>query len=154
MIAEELNVSPTIVNLYLDSYITVMEKPPLPECMGIDELHSKVLSYRNSAYICVIVDNEKRVLNNVLGSRSKNYLENCFYSYPVEERNKVKYVTIDMWKSYRDIARKLFRNARIAVDPFHVVEEHLNSDFSKIHIALMKECVYGSNAYYLLKNWH
>ncbi len=153
MIADELNVSPTIVNLYLDSYITVLEKPPLPECMGIDELHSKALSYRNSAYICVIVDNENRVLNNVLGSRSKNYLENYFYSYPIEERGRVKYVTIDMWKSYRDIAKKLFRNARIAVDPFHVVE-HLTFDFSKIRIALMKECVYGSNAYYLLKNWH
>ena len=153
MIAEDLHISETMVNNYLDSYVTVADKPRLPECMGIDELHSKVLSHKNCAYLCVIVDNERRVLNNVLGSRSKNYLENYFYSYPIEERNRVKYVTIDMWRPYLDISRKLFKNAKIAVDPFHVAE-HLSKDFSSIRIKMMNQCIYGSNAYYLLKSWH
>ena len=153
MIADEFNISETMVNNYLDSYITVADKPRLPECIGIDELHSKELSYKNSAYICIIVDNQKRVINDILGSRSKSYLENYFYSYPIEERNKVKYVTIDMWRPYLDISRKLFKNALIAVDPFHVVE-HLTKDFTKVRINIMNQCVYGSNAYYLLKKWH
>ena len=153
MIADELYISPTMVNRYLDSYITVPLKPPLPECMGIDELHSKVLSHRNSAYICVITDNEKRTLSNILGSRSKNYLKNHFYSYPEEERKKVRYVTIDMWKPYLDISQKLFPEAKVAVDPFHVVK-HLCDDFTEIRVRIMKDCIYGSNAYYLLKNWN
>lgn len=152
MIADELNLSETMVNNYLDSYITLPD-PCLPECLGIDELHSKALSYKNSAYICILVDNQKRVLNNVLGSRSKSYLDNYFYGFSQEKRDAVKYVTIDMWRPYYDVCRKQFRNAIIAVDPFHVIE-HLTRGFTNIRVNIMKQCLYGSNAYYLLKNWN
>jgi len=125
----------------------------MPESIGIDELHSPVLSRKNSSYLCVIVDNEKRCLYDVLDSRSKDYLSSFFVSKTREERHQVKYVTIDMWEPYRDVAATFLPNAIIAVDPFHVVE-HLCRDFENLRIALMKQCPYDSNGYYLLKKWN
>ena len=61
MIAQELHISPAQINTYLDSYVTIPPLP-LPECLGIDEIHNPEMSYKGSAYLCVLVDNEKRLL--------------------------------------------------------------------------------------------
>ena len=151
-ISKQLNISSTQINRYLDSYITI-PRMALPECLGIDELHNPELSYKGSAYLCVMVDNEERCIYDVLGSRSKDYLDNYFYGYSKEEKDKVKYVTIDMWEPYRDLSYKHFRNCIVAIDPFHVIE-HLCKDFKRLRINIMNQCIYGSNAYYLLKKWN
>ena len=151
MISDELNISPTQLSMYIDSYITI---PPrrLPESLGIDELHSRELSRRNSSYLCILVDNEKRTVYDILNSRSKTSLSLYFSDIPREERCRVKYVTIDMWEPYRDVANTYFPNCIVAVDPFHVIK-HLHSNFERLRIDLMNQCEYGSNAYYLLKKW-
>lgn len=96
MISDELGISITQLSKYIDSYITI---PPrsLPECLGIDELHSRELSRRNSSYLCILADNERRTLWDILDSRSKMTLSLFFSKISREERTKVKYVTIDMW---------------------------------------------------------
>lgn len=111
------------------------------------------LKRKNASYLCVIVDNEKRCLYDILDSRSKDYLSKFFVSKTREERHNVKYVTIDMWEPYRDVAKSFLPNAIIAVDPFHVIE-HLCRDFENLRISLMKQCPYDSNGYYLLKKWN
>ena len=115
MISNELNISTTQVNKYLDSYV-IIPKRPLPESIGIDELHSPELSYKHASYICVLVDNTSRTIYDVLGSRSKNYLSNRFTAINKEEREKVKYVTIDMWEPYKAVAKEAFPNCIVAVD--------------------------------------
>ena len=152
MISDELNISTTQLCKYLDSYVTI-PKRQLPECLGIDEIHNNYLSRRNSSYLCIIVDNVNRHIYDVLDSRNKQHLSLYFSSIPREERCRVKYVTIDMWESYKDVANTYFPNATIAVDPFHVVS-HLTKGFERLRVDLMKQCEYGSNAYYLLKKWH
>lgn len=152
MISEELHISTTQINNYLDSYV-IVPKLSLPESIGIDELHSPVLSRKNASYLCVIVDNEKHCLYDVLDSRSKDYLSSFFADKTREERHQVRYVTIDMWEPYRDVANSLLPNAIVAVDPFHVVE-HLCQDFENLRVSLMKQCPYDSNGYYLLKKWN
>lgn len=152
MISTELNVSTTQICKYLDSYITIPNRP-IPECLGIDELYDKNLSRRNSSYICVLVDNVNRTIYDVLDSRNKNHLALYFSKIPRKERLNVKYITIDMWEPYKDIAQTYFPNAAIAVDPFHVIS-HLTKGFDRLRIDLMNQCEYNSNAYYLLKNWH
>ncbi len=151
MISDELNISATQLNTYIDSYITIPHRP-LPESLGIDELHSKELSKRNSSYLCILVDNEKRSVYDVLDSRSKSNISLYFSDISREERRRVKYVTIDMWEPYRDVAKTYFPNCIVAVDPFHVVK-HLHSNFERLRLDLMNHCDYGSNAYYLLKKW-
>ena len=152
MISEELNISSTQVNKYLDSYVTI-PRMSLPECLGIDEIHNPEMSYKGSAYLCVMVDNENRSVYDILGSRSKNYLDNYFYGFRQEEKDAVKYVTIDMWATYKDLAYKHFKNCIVAIDPFHVIE-HLCKDFTQIRINIMNQVEFNSNAYYLLKRWN
>lgn len=151
MISDELGISSTQLSTYIDSYITIPART-LPECLGIDELHSKELSRRNSSYLCILVDNENHSIYDVLDSRSKMNLSLYLSDFPREQRCKVKYVTIDMWEPYKDTAKTYFPNCIVAVDSFHVIK-HLHSNFDRLRIDLMNQCEYGSNAYYLLKKW-
>lgn len=89
MISDELDISSTQLSTYIDSYITIPART-LPECLGIDELHSKELSRRNSSYLCILVDNEKHSLYDILDSRSKMNLSLYLSGFPKEQRCKVK----------------------------------------------------------------
>lgn len=152
MISKELNISSTHINNYIDSYI-VVPKLRLPEWLGIDEIHSDSLTYKNASYLCVMVDGEKRRLFDILGSRSKDTLSNYFSKIDKEERLNVRYVTIDMWETYKDLAIRYFPNCIVAIDPFHYIK-HLCDGFERLRINLMNQCEYGSPAYYLLKKWN
>ncbi|MDO4672334.1 MAG: ISL3 family transposase, partial [Porphyromonadaceae bacterium] len=151
-ISKDLNISSTQLNTYIDSYIIIPPRP-LPECIGIDELHSKSLSRRNSSYLCVLVDNQRRCLYDILDTRNKHHLSLYFSRFSKEDRNNVKYITIDMWEPYKEVAKTYFPNCIVAVDPFHVIW-HLHRGFDALRISLMNKCEYNSTAYYLLKHWN
>ena len=150
-IAERFHVSDTIVQLYADSFIKA-PRQTLPENLGIDEISSSMASHGGS-YLCVFVDNNRRTLNELLPNRSKHTLSSYFKSIPKVERDKVKYVTIDMWEPYKSVCSKYLENCEIAVDPFHVIK-HLTAGFTRIRIDIMNQCAYNSPSYYLLKSWH
>lgn len=137
--------------MYADSFIRA-PRLTLPENLGIDEISSSMAKYGGS-YLCVFVDNNHRILNEILPNRSKVTLSKHFEIIPQSERDKVKYVTIDMWEPYRDVCKKYLRHCEIAVDPFHVIK-HLTECFTRIRVGIMKQCVYSSPSYYLLKTWH
>lgn len=105
------------------------------------------------AYLCVFVDNIERSLLDILPSRSKYYLNRYFDKIPQIEKDNVLYVTVDMWDAYIDVTKRNFKNAIIAVDPFHVIK-HLGECFSKIRINIQNQVAYDSDTYYLLKSWH
>ncbi|MCR4855506.1 MAG: ISL3 family transposase [Erysipelotrichaceae bacterium] len=152
IIAQKNDISVNEVILYGDSFI-VVPHIPLPVNLGIDEFSSKMAKRKDASYLGVLTDNDHFALVDVLPSRNKSDLNNYLSLCPKNERDAVKYVTIDMWKPYEDMVRKWLKNAVVAVDPFHVIE-HLTKDFSDVRIRIMKRCIYGSNAYYLLKTWH
>ena len=152
MIAQKNGVSTQEVINYLDSYV-VVPHIPLPTNLGIDEFHSKMAKRRDASYLGVLTDNDRFELVELLSSRNKVDLNKYFSFISKEEREAVKYVTIDMWQPYKEMALKWLPNALIAADPFHVVK-HLQDDFSDIRIRIMNRCKYGSNAYYLLKSWN
>lgn len=150
-IAIKHHVSTTIVQVYADSFLRV-PRQPLSDNIGIDEIHSNMAKYGGS-YLCTITDNHNRSLLEILPNRSKQTLSKYLEKIPLSEREKVKYVTTDLWEPYRDVARKYFKNCRVAADPFHVVK-NLTDGFSRLRIDIMNQCVYGSPEYYLLKKWH
>ena len=151
-IAQRHHTSVTTVQRYADSWI-IVPRQKLTESIGIDEYHSPVLSNRNNTYLCIIVDNAGRRLLEVLPSRQSEYLKRYFLNIPIEERRQIKYVTIDMWESYKNVAHSVFPNCVIAVDPFHVIK-NIGLAFTKVRIRIMSSFDYGSNGYYLLKKWH
>lgn len=150
-IAKKNNVSPSTVQRYLDSFVTV-PRQTLPENIGIDEIYSKMAKRGQSKYLCILVDNKNRYPFEILSSRSKLNLSRYFESIPLSEREKVKYVTIDMWQPYKDVALRYFPNCEVACDPFHVVE-HLQAALTRVRLNIQNNVEYKSNAYYLLKTW-
>lgn len=85
-IALKHHVSPTMVQLYSDSYIHAPHMP-LPENLGIDEIHSDMAKY-GGAYLCVFVDNQRRELNDILPDRSKATLSRYLDKIPQKERDR------------------------------------------------------------------
>ncbi len=150
-IALKNDVSISQVVRYFDSYVHI-PRPSLPENIGIDEIHSDMAKYGGS-YLLVIVDNEKRQLIDILPNRSKKELTKYFDSFSKEERNNVKFVTMDMYRPYYDVCSLKLKNAKIAVDPFHVVK-HLMDGLTRLRLNLMYQVEYGSPSYYLLKRWN
>ena len=151
-ISERNDISVSQVIRYFDSYVHAPRPLHLPENLGIDEIHSHMAKY-GSSYLCVLVDNDRREIFDILPSRSKSELIKYFERFSPEERLRVRYVTIDMWEAYRDVAHRMFKNCEVAVDPFHVVE-HLTNDFKTLRISVMRSVEYGSPSYYLLKKWN
>ena len=152
MIAEKNSISVNEVINYFDSFVCV-PKQPLGENIGIDEIHSDMAKRKDASYLGVITNNDRFALIDILPSRSKYEISKFLSSYSKEEREKVLYVTIDMWEPYLKEARRWLPNCTVAVDPFHVIE-HLTLDFTKIRVRIMNGTVYGSPSYYLLKTWH
>ena len=151
MVAQNNNISVTQVQNYFDSFVNI-PRISLPESLGIDEIHSKMAKRKNSVYLGVLVDNVNRSLLDILPSRSKSEFVRYFERIPLDERKRVKYVTIDMWLPYKDVSKKYLPNCIIAVDPFHVVER-LMEGFTRIRLNILNQCEYNSDTYYLLKTW-
>ena len=152
MLAQKYNMSVNEVINYFDSFATCY-RIELPINLGIDEIHSNMAKRKNASYLGVLVNNDRFSLIDILPSRNKSDLNNYFQFIPQSERDKVKYVTIDMWTPYKEITLKWLKNAIIAVDPFHVIK-HLTDSFDNIRIKVMNRYSKGTNAYYLLKSWN
>lgn len=74
---------------------------------------------------------------DMLPDRKKYSLLNYFDRIPIQERNNVKYVVIDMYSVYRDVVHMKLKNAVIAVDSFHVIK-NINTALDKVRIRIMK----------------
>ncbi len=62
-----------------------------------------------------------------------------------------QFITMDMSGAYIPIARKLFPNAKIVLDSFHIIQ-HLGRAFLKTRIAIMNQFDKKSLPYRALKN--
>lgn len=146
----------TVIEIF-DKYVDYTV-PELPNILSFDEKHiNKKMS--DGSYLFIMVDFIKIKIYDIVYSRRKNVLEKYFSKIPLEQRNKVKYITMDMWETYKDLAIKYFRNAKIAVDSFHVTKA-VNNALDTIRKIVMqkynektKEIDDNSNFYYVLKKF-
>ncbi len=140
----------TIVRIF-DKHCHI-PRNPFPEVICIDEVYTKVNSF-NAKYSCIFYDFYNRSIIDVLPDRKKNYLHHYFQSlHNSRELLNVKYVCIDMYLPYKQIAQIYFKKALICVDSFHVIK-HLNESLQKLRIRIMKSYSTDSIEYYLLKHW-
>ena len=80
----------------------------------------------------------------ILDNRHQATIRNYFLKYPVKARQKVQVITMDKSGVYIPLSRRLFPNAEIIIDRFHIIQ-HLGRSFLKIRIAIMnrfKEKIY------------
>ena len=138
--ARRNNLSTTKVLQIFDKHVSISRKP-LPEVLAIDE-HYFPASDFDSLYICVLMDFKDGTIIDILPDRKKDYLISYFGNIRNETLNKkngrselsnVKYVSIDLYDTYKDIARTYFRKAIICADSFHVIE-HLTKGFRAVRL--------------------
>ncbi len=152
-VQKEFDVSVSyVVNLF-DTKVD-LRRLSLPTVLCIDEVYAKRL-VKNS-YCCVLYAPQWRKIVDVIDSRRKFDLIDYFSRIPIEEKNKVEFVSMDLWDSYRDVIKKCLPKAKISADPFHVVK-NLVQCFQKIRIKVMNRYKYlkqeGSNYYWLYKKF-
>ena len=147
-VAIRYNVSPTTVTRIFDSHVHISRRK-LPEYLCLDEVYS-FKSY-NSKYVCVLVDFLEQKIVDVLPSRKKNDLYNYFSAIPLNEREKVKICSFDMWESYRIICKEMFPNSVNSVDHFHMIQE-LNRCVDKVRIRIMNSYYKTKQNYKNIKN--
>lgn len=115
-IARISNVSSTTVSNLLPYLATSASY--LPEVLCIDEFRGNAGNYK---YQVSLIDGKLGKPIDIIECRHKHYLFSYFNKFTKAEREKVKYVIMDLWQPYKDLARTYFPNAQIVADRFHYV---------------------------------
>lgn len=134
-VANRYHMSASSVSSLFDRHIKPHRRK-LPECLCFDETYA--FKSRDSDYVCVLLDYTDKKIVDILPSRRKRYLSDYFYKIPLKERKNVKYVSFDMWKTYRDISKVMFPNCVCIVDKFHVLQE-LSRRVRRVRIDVMNK---------------
>jgi transposase len=85
-----------------------------PEWLAIDEVHPR----NKEEVYCVISDPLRHQVIDILPANNEEELTRWLLRLP--NRHLVKVVTMDMWRAYRKVVRRLLPQARIVVDRYHV----------------------------------
>lgn len=153
--ARRNNVSSTKVLQIFDKHVSIGRKT-IPEALSIDE-HYFPASDFDSLYVCILMDFKDGTIIDVLPDRRKAYLGNYFGTIRNQtldeksgrsELSNVKYVSIDLYEPYKEIAQVYFKNAVICADSFHVLE-HLVKDFRNVRLRCRRN-TQDENLQYLL----
>ena len=137
-IAKRMDVSVSVVDRILNeiSSHTVLRHPSLPKSMNWDEFKATKDTKGKMAFI--ITDNDNGNLFDITDSRKSKDLEKYFKRYSKQDRDKVKHISVDFYSGYIYLAKKLFRNANISIDRFHIVIQAYNA-LNSTRISLCKK---------------
>ncbi len=156
-VAKDLNVSITTVINVFDKFV-YPKRLKLPNVLCIDEIYTNKLTHRK--YTCILMNFITKQVVDVYPTRLKRELGNEFNNIPKKERDNVKYVIIDMWDSYNELATSYFSNCIVAVDSFHVMK-HLSLAMDMVRLKIMRKFDRGHSKlensdiyYYMLKKFH
>ena len=126
----------------------------LPTSFGIDEFTATKDTISKMAFI--IVDQNKSNIFDITNSRLSKDITKYFSRYSKAERNKVEFITMDLYKPYYVLMHKLFPNAFLIPDRFHIVIQIRNAlDKTRINLCNKKNKNYNKLKKYwklLLKN--
>ena len=138
-IAESLSVSTSTVIRKLKEFEVKSDLNHLPEHMSWDEYSFKK---GKMSFIAQDYDN----------GRTQATIRNHFLRYSRQVRSRVKVIIMDMFSPYYDIARKLFPNAKIVLDRFHIIQ-HLSRAMNRVRIQIMNQFDRRSHEYKALKRY-
>ena len=144
--ARRLLVSTSTVHRKLDQFTFKEHYDKLPAIMSWDEF-----GFKKGELAFVAQTYETNYLITILDNRRQTTIRNYFLKYPLKVRQKVQFITMDMSGAYIPLARRLFPNAEIIIDRFHIIQ-HLGRAFLKTRIAIMNQFDKKSLPYRALKN--
>ena len=145
-IARRLHVSTSTVYRKLDQFTFKKHYDKLPAIMSWDEF-----GFKKGALAFIAQNYETNELITILDNRRQTTIRNYFLKYPLKARQKVQFITMDMSGAYIPLAKKLFPNAKIVLDRFHIIQ-HLGRAFLKTRITIMNQFDKKSLPYRALKN--
>lgn len=137
-IALDNNVSPNTVERIMDSYYESQKlyKHYLPEVLSFDEFKSvKSADGAMSFHMC---DGLTGQTIDIIEDRRLDKLLKYFSYYDYKARSKVKFVIIDMYSPYVSLIKKMFPNASIIIDKFHLTQL-ISRSLNKTRIMTMKK---------------
>ena len=118
----------------------------LPAVMSWDEF-----GFKKGELAFVAQKYETNELIIILDNRRQTTIRNYFLKYPLKVRQQVQFITMDMSGAYIPLSRRLFPNAKIVLDRFHIIQ-HLGRAFLKTRIAIMNQFDKKSLPYRALNN--
>ena len=130
----------------LDQFTLKEHYDKLPAIMSWDEF-----GFKKGELAFVAQNYKTNELITILDNRRQTTIRNYFLKYPLKVRQQVQFITMDMSGAYIPLARKLFPNAKIVLDRFHIIQ-HLGRAFLKTRIAIMNQFDKKSLPYRALKN--
>ena len=119
-IAKTVGVSDQSVFNVMEDYVH-FDRRTLPEFLSIDEYKGSNKDQGVGKYPCLLLNTITHKPIDVIRSRRIDWLNDYFSKITFEERNRVKYVVIDMYEPYKTLMARFFPNAIVAIDPFHYV---------------------------------
>lgn len=132
------NVSPNTVERVMDSYYDGVKlyKHHLPKVLSFDEFKSVKGADGKMSFIMVNGENGKVI--DVVQDRKLISLLKYFNYYSRKARHMVKYIVIDMYSPYITLIQKMFPNAKIIIDKFHLTQL-ISRSLNKTRIMVMKK---------------
>ena len=137
-IALDNNVSPNTVERIMDSYYETQKlyKYYLPEVLYFDEFKSvKTADGAMNFHMC---DGITGQTIDIVEDRRLDKLIKYFFYYDYRARSKVKFIIIDMYSPYVSLIKKMFPNAQIIIDKFHLTQL-ISRSLNKTRIMIMKK---------------
>ena len=148
-IAKRLDISVSKIDRKLNEISShkILRHETLPTSMNWDEFKATKDTKGKMAFI--ITNNESGNIFDIKDSRKTYDLEKYFKRYSRKERDKVKHISIDFYSGYISLAEKLFKNADISIDRFHIIIQVYNA----LNNARIKLCYKNNPNYKKLKDY-
>lgn len=137
-IASDNNVSPNTVERIMDSYYESQKiyKHYLPKVLSFDEFKSvKSADGAMSFHMCNGITGQTI---DIIEDRRFDNLIKYFYYYDYKARSRVQFIIIDMYSPYVSLIKKMFPNANIIIDKFHLTQL-ISRSLNKTRIMTMKK---------------
>ena len=116
--------------------------------LGMDEIANRK-GHKN--FVTVIGDIDKGVLIDVIDSHEQEGIMEALMKQPLEIREKVEEVSVDMWGGFPAIIKKVFPKAKIVTDRFHVMKA-VNKELDEIRKKTKFKTKIKGAKWLLLKN--
>nr|WP_270376004.1 transposase [Enterococcus thailandicus] len=115
-VAENVGVDEKTVRNVFKDHVKFKEREyqfETPKWLGIDEIHI-IRKPR-----LVLTNIERKTIFDIKHNRNKETVIQRLTE--IDDRHYIEYVTMDMWKPYKDAVNTVLPHAKIVVDKFHVV---------------------------------
>ena len=116
--------------------------------LGMDEIAKRK---GHKSFVTVVGDLEKGKLIEVIDSHQQDEIIEVLMQQPLEVRQAVEEVSVDMWGGFPKVIEKVFPNAEIVTDRFHVMKA-VNKELNKIRKQIKFNVKIKGAKWLLLKN--